>query len=402
VYIKEIDFYAWRHSLRQLRDFPFNKYSNVDDVRELTRKSLKNEDVARWMDILLNRDDGYHNTLSSKSTTSNISRQLDYVSKILISTVIKNDIGLRGGISPIFNCSINNSLYNSTKSIELPSDVHFINTSMDKFSSWSLIKLRKNRDDYVIPYSTDTSIIVTNDKLIEQIRCASHEIIHGYFEKGDFAFDCAFFSIDFFICDGIAIPFECHFPGRGFGLHLLPFFFEPKTKNSASCIIESLKRELANLYGGSVELIVKSTGASTFHALDRLLVSMLSESDSRNRKTIGLEVGDNLLAYQKRDDEIKCMTEHQMIITKPINENDLCKIKTFLGNWIVLKTRMNTPWWSQSRRKPEILIVDENLIHRANYILQINGEIILQKLITDSQDIHGHCGELRVHYLIAR
>lgn len=127
--IKNIGFSAWRYSLRALNEFPFYRCSNMKEVRELTRKDLEKKSIARWSDKLLYRPDGYHHALLTKSNTSNVIRQLNYASEILMSSVIKNDIGLRGGISPIFH-EIRTNRNDTVASPKKPLRVNFINTDI--------------------------------------------------------------------------------------------------------------------------------------------------------------------------------------------------------------------------------------------------------------------------------
>ena len=128
---------------------------------------------------------------------------------------------------------------------------------------------------------------------------------------------------------------------------------------------------------------------------------MISDSKANVIKSIALDADVSETHFNRRDSEIK-KQKHQFIVSAPLNKADLTTIKEQLGNWIILKTRMNTPWWSPLRKKPEVLFADDKLISRANYMLKENGDIILQKLITDSVDNQGHFGELRVYYMIAR
>ncbi|MBQ9313963.1 MAG: hypothetical protein IJ220_03020 [Clostridia bacterium] len=90
--IFKIPFYAWRYSLRELHEYPFFEYSDSNLLREYTRENLNNSIISNWISKLLNRDPDYYKNLLLQSETSNVRRQLDYATKILISSVIKTTL----------------------------------------------------------------------------------------------------------------------------------------------------------------------------------------------------------------------------------------------------------------------------------------------------------------------
>lgn len=400
--ISKLAFYVWRHSLRKINEYPFFECLDMESVRELTLESLKNEEIAIWMDKLLNRKAGYHSQLLKTGNISGVIRQLNYVSQILMSTVIKNDIGLHGGLSPIFdNIDRKESVGDFRYASKLPSEVVFANIDSNNFSPFSLIDLRRNRGDYIVPYSTNLHNVDIFDGLADKIKLISEEIIDRLIERKEMTTDCEFVAIDFFICKGDVIPFECHFPGRGIGVHIFPFLLAKETMGMAQSVIEDIKKQLEGFYGSKVTIDIRNAGTTTFHELDRIIVSLLSCKSSIIRKSIDLDVCEDLSNFQMRDFEMKNEL-YQKVIDSPISNYDLDEIRALLGNWVILKTRMNTPWWSKSRKRPEIQLVDDKLISRVNYLFKRHGEIILQKLITDSLDINGHFGELRTYYLLVR
>ena len=400
--IYKLDVNIWRHSIRKIKDYPFFECMDMESVRALTLESLKNEEIAFWMDKLLQRNKGFHSNLLKKSNSSNVVRQLNYVSQILISSVIKNDIGVRGGVAAIFN-EIDIQQFKGAFDVleQISLKAIFVNMDVDNFSSFSLIDLRKNRDDYIIPYSTNLHKINVKSGLLDQIKLISEEIIERIIGSGEMLSDCAVIAIDFFVKDDLVIPFECHFPGRGLGVHLLPFLIDKETANMTYSVINRIKKQLEEFYGLNIALDIRNIGSTTFHDLDKIIISMISNNKAIMHKAIDLDINRNETHFSMRDHEIK-NSVNQMVISSYLNKNDLYKIKEFLGNWIIIKTRRNTPWWSELRKKPEILIADDKLILRVNYLLRNYGEIILQQLITDSIDIEGHAGELRTYYFIMR
>jgi len=397
MHINNIGFYAWRHSLRRLNDFPFFRCKSMQEARELTRINLKNDLLAKWVEKLLNRDAGYCCAIIEKKETSDVSRQLDYLTRVLISTVIKNDIGLCGGVSPIFNFT-HQAKYTSNMKVPVPAHVHFVNTDAPGFVAQSLAAFHGTRDDYVIPYSNNTNRLTITANIENQIINHTAHIARNAINENPLLLDCGLLAIDYFIQGDIATPLECHFPGRGIGIHLLPFILSKEVHEAAATVIYNIKEMLARYYGEPISLSALKTGNTAFHELDKIAVSLISDSAALTSKSIALDIDDSI-HFNQRDSEINGQ-EDQVVISEEITDAET--IKQQLGAWVVLKTRINTPWWSSSRKKPEILFVDNKLISRVNHVLNTSGDIILQRLVTNSVDTQGHFGELRAHYLVVR
>ena len=399
--IRKLGVYIWRHSLHKINDYPFFKCSTMDSLRELTRSKLNEEIVASWMDKLLYRENDYYSNFLLRNNKSNVKRQLNYISNILISTVIRNDIGLRGGISPIFDEDKPNDELPNIIKMNIPPKAMFVCIDDKNFSPFSLIDMKRTNEDYIIPYSVDTRKLHINSILKSKIDSIAMEIINQNIDRHMFA-NCTFVAIDFFIDGNNVLPFECHVPGRGIGVHLLPFVLAQETKKQALKIIENVKKQIEGIYNSTVKINTDIDRNTTFHELDYIIASMLSDDTSSVSKSITIDVKDSINEFQFRDYEIIKNSIDQVLIDSPITNSDLYKIKNLLGNWVIVKTRINTPWWSSFRKKPEVLLVDNHLISRINFLIKKYGELIVQKLITTSLDVNNHFGELRTYYFIAR
>lgn len=65
-----------------------------------------------------------------------------------------------------------------------------------------------------------------------------------------------------------------------------------------------------------------------------------------------------------------------------------------LGDWVLAKSRIHQPWWSQTKQRVEFLHLD---LHRDKLQKLLDKEpIMFEEIISDSVDQHGHFGELRV------
>jgi len=159
--VKRLNIAFWRHCIRPLNSYPFFKCNDENELKVLTRQILNdNTALSLWIDKLLSRPNGYYSKLIKKKEDSAVKKQFNYLSQILISTVIKNDTGLRGGISPVILTSPS-SLGSKNKkckfdNIYIPSSVKYIDVNKDCFDVNSLIDYRTTPDDYIIPFDDST------------------------------------------------------------------------------------------------------------------------------------------------------------------------------------------------------------------------------------------------------
>lgn len=308
---------------------------------------------------------------------------------------------MRGSISPVFDKIRKTELISTsdyTTSINVPNEAKMIDIDTFDYPSFSLIDLRKSRNDFIIPYSNDCNRIDISG-ISKKIKDTSEGILERLALSENFTADCMFVAIDFFIGNEI-LPLECHCPGRGIGLHLLPFVISEQTSNLANAVIHEMKQKVFSFYKNQVSFNTGRVKETTFHLLDRILLSQI-DGKSELRKTINLDVNDDPTIFSTRDNVIQDSIP-QIVFSNQIERKDIDKIKNHLGDWIVLKTRVNIPWWSAYRKKPEVLMVNDSMLNRINYLINNFGEVVIQKLITNSVDKYGHFGELRTLYFIMR
>jgi hypothetical protein len=398
--ISLLNMHFWRYSLNKIANYPFYKYSNRLDIYDLTLQCLKEEETSIWLDTLLKRNKGYHENIKERNNTSKLRRKLDYISQILISTVIKNDIGVHGAISPIFtNCISQNECFNSV--FYVPSNVKFIHLS-NEYKFQNLIKERKSVNEYLIPYSTDPNRFSITDYQTKEIIRISKDFINFLFKgnKIELSTDCCFFAIDYFVLGNVILPLEWHFPGRGIGLHFTPFIHNNISVKQAISCLDTLRNDLKLYYHSNINLIYENGHSTDFHFLDNSFVNFINcANSSLLNKSIKLDVNDNISEFHERQFKTYNKPRH-FIVNKELKNLDIFKLKNCLGDWIVLKSNLNIPWWSNNRLRPEILLVDKQLIHRVNYLLKKNSSLLLQELVTESIDNYGHFGELRFYFLL--
>jgi hypothetical protein len=400
--ISFLNIFFWRYCLRKLDEYPFFRCDNNDSVREMTRDALKDLKLALWLDKLLNRQEGYHFTLLKKQHNSKVIRQIDYLSKILISTVIKNDIGIRGAIAPVFN-NFSPACNCPIEKIALPESIKFVELQRNNYDAYSLISLRNAPDDYIIPFTSDSNRIILSKKMADQINATSTDIIMNLFEENSISIksDCTFFAIDYFIANEEIIPFEWHYPGRGIGLHFLPFLYGSANAEVYNTLLENIKSDMLGYYKQDINLMINNAGTTNFHKLDKAFISLVNgKTRSLLSKSIDLDVPDKKEHFHSRHIPIHGIKIRHLNVNKYLSLDDIPKIKDSLGNWIIVKTEINLPWWSSIRQKPEIYLVDERMLRRVNYLLTKFDSIILQELITESTDIYNYFGELRAYYIL--
>lgn len=401
-----IDIFFWRYALRKLEDFPFYHFSCESDILEMVYSSLKNEVISEWLDKLLNRRKGYHSQLLSCKKNSKSNRAFNYISKILISTVIKNDTGIQGAISPIYMNAKEkiNGEYETEFLFTYPQNVKILNINEDH-NMFEIIKHRNSIHEYIIPFDHSNNRKEISKKLRDKINNDSIELIKRMFSEKKIKLnsDCIFFAIDYFIISDNIVPLEWHYPGRGLGLHFLPLLSSKKSILTFSIILDKIKSILTKTYGNNTILLHDEIPKLPFHELDKLFVLifnnqmdddfieiriMLDESEKsamnfHNRLFFG---GRDLIPYK--------------IISNKVSLKELEEIQEDLGFWVIVKQLSNLPWWKSERLKPEIHLANSNLRNRLDYLVPIYGPLIIQKVISNSVDKNKHFGELRSYLLI--
>ena len=386
----------WRHSLRPLKDYPFYMCNSKKDLRELTRVKLQDDKVTYWLDKLLNRQLGYHNKLANlRVYNSDANHHLDYISSILIDSVIKNDIGLKGGISPVCILPDNCILEANHNAINLEK-AKFVNLDTLETDIWSLVDLRRDKDDYIIPYSlqpADINLTIASEYFINKTFVDS---IPKLLLQNRVISKFSFLALDFFVTNKGLFPFECHYPGRGVGVHFLPFIMNGLMKTD----IEKLRSFIFTNNEHNCKFLAKNVKQTVFHDLDIRFLDLLGDPKSQKILEFEIDIAGNKAGIPFRDKEV-ISNIPQFIVTEMLNKEQVDLIKQNLGKWVVVKTRKNTPWWSTDSKKPEVILIDEYFINRINALYSKFGELIIQKLVLDSIDSQGRFGELRVYCLLS-
>jgi len=114
--------------------------------------------------------------------------------------------------------------------IFIPLSVKYIDINKEYFDVNSLVDYRNSHDDYIIPFDDSADKLNLSEEKITTIDTISQNIIHNFIRKNTnlISADCFPFAIDFFIRQDSILPFESHFPGRGLGVHFLPFLLFSK------------------------------------------------------------------------------------------------------------------------------------------------------------------------------
>ncbi len=110
----------WRFSLRQLDAFPFYRYLSEDELIKSVRTTLRHDPpLAYWLDNLAHRPLGHFLRVANRADNSESRRALTQAGRLLISSVIRNDTGVRGGIAGIMGSPMSSGPDRS-KLIDLP------------------------------------------------------------------------------------------------------------------------------------------------------------------------------------------------------------------------------------------------------------------------------------------
>jgi len=404
----------WRFSLRRFIDFPFLKFTSQQQLNDFVRSTLKESaEISYWLDRLAHRPKGYYYELACRADTSDTKRALSYASKLLISTVIRNDTGVRGGISTVLykeefpNCTAKTNILRSS----LPQNVQIFDVINREFSS--IIDIRKSTSHFIIPIDKRLRFSVSSSdwQYIDKI-CF---LLFKYALKSskDYALskcDIFIFAVDFLKNNGHLVPFEFHFPGRGVGMHFLSVMqCGPQKRSLINKTIFDVASEVEFVRGPTTILPAVKPIDTDFHHLDILFLEIINKMSlmnpsadspsSNSRSYCAIENSSQLNNWTKRiiPSNIEQITSIIIKDKNEINDITISKIIEQFGPWVVIKQYRNMPWWHKDRLRPDFILLTSKVAKFAlNKMIKL-GPIQVQPIITSSLDFFGHFGELRIY-----
>ena len=406
----------WRFNLRKLESFKFYECQSENELLEYTRSFLnKNKTLSRWLDNYNQRPQGYYYNLTNLKFNSKVRRALNYASKLLISIHIRNDTGLKGGISGIYDYLDYKSLNKKMDIIiNIPERIRIIKNRELFFSNEKPI-IRNKDSELVIPVDCEKRITInshTKDKLDSISRDIFFSIINlklsFKLKKGRIYT----FAVDFIKNDENWMPLEWHFPGRGIGMHLIPLYVSCDLYSKIiSSMFHIIAEKIKSIYGYcNVKYSVNGFNY-LFHDLDRILINMLNMYFfTENEKNIN-----NMILFESETtyDKLKnhslarvfpenLLTIKSLIIKNgdQLDEKILYQYSEILGKWVVIKQYINLPWWHKNRIRPEFIILSSKTGLNTIKCFLKSGTVQIQSLVTDSVDLYGNFGELRLYYII--
>ena len=404
----------WRFSLRPHEQFNPLGCCDFEALNDYVREKLKtNNDLCKWLDIYISRPNGYHLKLIRSKNNSSTRRSIYYTTKLLLSSTIRNDTGVRGGISGVAHKIENNNISNAIKLSEFSKGIKFI--KFDRYMDPIIILIKKsNKNDLIVP--VDTSQRIKTEDINWDTIYYYIEVLFSFFLNSANIIDTnsntvVFFAVDFFRIGKKLIPFECHFPGRGLGIHFNSILHLNKHLSSTVInTISSLKDILISKFGSNYKFCFNEFKKTNFHSLDLDFANLLCNSlhDYYNQKKTKKISVNCLLDYNKNVDIGSFPSRHlpnnvpsiDSIILRDsgdLNKDNIHRIIDKLGKWVVIKQYVNFPWWHERRRRPEFELINSTYGYNSIKRFLMNGPIQIQPIVTSSTDVYGHFGELRVY-----
>ena len=99
-----------------------------------------------------------------------------------------------------------------------------------------------------------------------------------------------------------------------------------------------------------------------------------------------------------RDEFERCGIKHPegVVVRREDTSFDIEAIRKQIGDWVVVKPIINEPWWAPSKKKTVFLCL-ENTYHQELLSKLAQAEdVVVEEFVTDSLDLEGFFGELRV------
>lgn len=409
----------WRYSLRPLQSFEFYRCKTQAELLQLVRDGLKkNSALARWLDTLARRPQGHFSNLAERRDRSNAKRSLTYAAALLISSVIRNDTGVRGGLSCVSSSPEIGPDGRETRfsAPPIPAEIRVIN--VDDREAYELFSvLRKTHSELLIPVDSRPRISLSEKELqsIDAmcIELFSHALSVSNIPRQRHNVILAF-AVDFVKHREDWLPLEWHLPGRGIGMH---FIGAMKGAESLAGLIgttvSGIVSHLLSLYGSYSISPAQHGHKTAFHRIDDTFIRMLNPEDSQcgprkpGKKHSMLhceaDVPDLFPAFDwpKRSTPKNMVHIESLVLdgNEDIDHHLLSDLSQRFGPWVVAKQLHNLPWWHKNRRRPEFLLLTMDTARKPLMRLLKTGPVQVQPVVKSSLDDRGHFGELRVYCL---
>ena len=365
--------------------------------------------LSHSLDSLAKFPQGYFSQLTSRSLNSDVRRSLEYATALLISCVLRNDTGAKGGISPVCSPSSGrNESMVASHSYMLPPEVELKTINSGNLTS-SLPRNISESDHLIVPFDPKSRISLSSEDLHSINRDCSIIFRHALANVQSSVFPkrtIRFFAVDFFNHCQRWIPFEYHFPGRGIGMHFaVALGGERDASGQASETIQDIARLINSNYGASRLVSASKLPNTTFHRLDSLFLQLVND---QMRSAIGktvfseIEMPQDLAAIELPTRYLPPEIDH--LPTEVISGKDAAKLEPGelverLGSWVAVKQYVNFPWWHRSRLRPQFVLLPSIWAGKVLRRFAKCESVQLQPIVRDSLDRFGHFGELRVYCL---
>lgn len=167
--------FFWRFSLRRLADFPFFTYKCEDDLLDNVAAVLNGDrDLCRWLDHMAGHPAGHFASVAARKRNSLARRGLRYAQRLLASSVMRCDTGVRGGISALHRDRVHLPAVFPSEMLPLPASAHVIRISASVRSPTYIV--RPSDDTLIIPVDVQPRVVVSASACRE-INSASAELL---------------------------------------------------------------------------------------------------------------------------------------------------------------------------------------------------------------------------------
>jgi len=397
----------WRFSLRRLGEFPFYEWTDEEELCERTRNALrKDARIGLWLDRMAGRAPGHFAGLAEAPSSASVRRGIAYASDVLMSSVIRHDTGVRGGIAPVvmFSPGMGDFTPDSV-TLSLTAQCSIIQLR-NPYDFTAALDARNTPNDLVIPVLMDVSPLSISPTMAQSLADTANEtlccdeIMKQWKPKNSEAI--RFFALDFIRTQNGWKILEWHVPGRGLGVHCLGTLGAGFVSGGGVLqMLSEIRKRIRDRFGNGNLIPDVPLPSTTFHAMDEALFEVLScdAKEADRRVYVQTEVeGNEEEPYDIRTRLQSSRTLRTLICAGDKSlTNFLGEVRAELGEWAVLKQHRNLPWWHPRRARPQfVMLSSPRAVRQARRMLE-KGPIQFEELVTSSIDRFGHSGELRLY-----
>ena len=401
-----LPFAFWRFARLPYERFRFAEFASHADLLDGARSAITDTDEVRErLVVLLRRPSDYFVRVARTASRSESRRALAYIADALVSLVARHDLGVKGGVSVSLS-DVKGPV--ATHPPPIPARIDDVRVVLaDAPSAWA--RQRESRREFEIcvdsPYTWAPTAdeVATATAMLSRIAEVAITLWPAHLRPA-----LLFLAVDAMRTANGLDFFEVHVPGRSLGAHLLPCLWSGNRP-----LALAVGAFIGEMHRGRGSYTVDEVAArDTFALLDDECLRWIASSmeggregpaipllaEFPNRRTFDDGVPQEFVKLLDREMWNIVTSRNQASDSRTVRRGDrrgLVATCEELGPWIVLKQRINLPWWHKRRARVMITLTSNESVNRHVDALLSAHDLVVERLNVSSRDTRGRTGEFR-------